>query len=178
MCAAELDFPRASFPPGESCAEELDYIRLASLAGSPVCTWTVTGSLLFGSPHIRVRGCSRSTLLCLLRFDGLDDVPVSGRSSIVHQQGIHAHLLGTLNSRFTQDGISSVLISTAAGLSFHWACAIAHWKRYLNGHNRSKFCRHRQYLGPPGNLTWIVLVVICLSYSSVGKVFCRPANYL
>ena len=98
MGAAELDFPRASFPPGESCAEELDYIRLASLAGSPVCTWIVTGSLLFGSPHRRVRGCSRSTLLCLLRFDGLDDVTVSGRSSIVHQQGIHAHLLVTLNS--------------------------------------------------------------------------------
>ena len=84
MCAAELDFPRASFPPGESCVEELDYIRLASLAGSPMCTWTVTGSLLFGSPNRRIWGCFRSTLLCLLRFDGLDG---------------HAHLLVTLNSR-------------------------------------------------------------------------------
>ena len=50
MCVAELDFPRASFPPGESCAEERDYIRLTLLAGSPVCAWTVSGSLLFGSP--------------------------------------------------------------------------------------------------------------------------------
>ena len=77
----DLGFPRASFPPGESCAEELDYIRLASLAASSVCAWTVTGSLLFGSPHRRVRGCSRSTLLLLrlMLFDGLDEVPVSGR---------------------------------------------------------------------------------------------------
>ena len=54
MGAAELDFPRASFPPGESCVEEQDYTRTTLLAGSPVCAWTVTGSLLFGSPHRRV----------------------------------------------------------------------------------------------------------------------------
>ena len=47
MCAVELDFPRASFPPGESCAEGRDCIRPTWLAGSPVCAWTVTGSLLF-----------------------------------------------------------------------------------------------------------------------------------
>ena len=50
-CAVELDFPRVSFPPGESCAEDWDYIRPAWLTGLSVCTWTVTGSLLFGSPR-------------------------------------------------------------------------------------------------------------------------------
>ena len=145
-CAAELDFPRASLTPGESCAEELGYIRLASLAGSPVCAGTVTGSLLFGSPHRRVRGCSRSTLLCHLQFDGFV----------------------TLNCRFTPAIIASVLISTGSGSSFHWTCVIVHWERYLIGHDRSEFCHCRQCLVPPRNLTWIVLVVIYLSYSLVG----------
>ena len=63
MCAVELDFPRASVLPGD--------IKPTWLAGSPVCAWTVTGSLLFRSPHRRVRGCFHSTLLSLLRFDGL-----------------------------------------------------------------------------------------------------------
>ena len=54
-CAAELDFPRASLTLGECCcAEELGYIRPALLAESPVYAWTVTGSLLFRSPHRRV----------------------------------------------------------------------------------------------------------------------------
>ena len=151
--------------------EELDYIRLASLAGSPVCGWTVTGSLLFGSPHRCVWGCSRSTLLCLLRFDGLDEVPVSGRNANVHQQGIHAHLLVTLNNRFTPDIITSVFIDTGSGSSFHGACVIAHWERYLLGHDRSEFCRCRQCLIPPGNLPWIVLVVFYLSYCFVTGSF-------
>ena len=92
MCAVELDSPRASFLPGESCAVGWDYIRPTWLAGSPVCVWTVTGSLLFGSPHRCVRGCFHSTLLCLLRFDGLDVV----RWSTDIQYGFHAHLLVTL----------------------------------------------------------------------------------
>ena len=63
MYAAELNFPRARFPPGERCAEGLDYIRMASRTGSPVCTWTVTGSFLCGSPHRRVQGSSCSALV-------------------------------------------------------------------------------------------------------------------
>ena len=39
-----------------------------------MCVWSVTGSLHFGSPHIRVRGCFHSTLLSLLRFDRLTRV--------------------------------------------------------------------------------------------------------
>ena len=55
--AVELDFRQASFPPGENGVEESDYIRPAPLAGPSVCTRTVTGSLLFGSPHRLVRSC-------------------------------------------------------------------------------------------------------------------------
>ena len=161
LCAAELDFPQASFPPGESCAAELDYIRLASLTGSPVCAWTVTGSLLFGSPHRRVRGCSRLTLLCLQRFDGLDVI----RCTNVRQHDIHGHLLVTINSRFTPDFIKSVLIDTGSGSSFCGACVIARWEKYLLGHDRLEFCRCRQCLVLPGNLAWIVLTMIYLSYS-------------
>ena len=102
MCAVELDFPRASVLPGKSCAETWDYIKPTWLAGSPVCAWTVTGSLLFGSPHGYVRGCFHSTLLGLVQFD------------------------------------------------------------------RSEFSRCRQYLIPPWTLVWIVLVVVCLSYSVVA----------
>ena len=32
------------------CAEDLDYIRPDSVVESPVYVWSVTGSLLFGSP--------------------------------------------------------------------------------------------------------------------------------
>ena len=53
--AVELDdmnFRRASFPPDKfSAGLEGDYIWLAPLASSSVCTRTVTGSLLAGSPH-------------------------------------------------------------------------------------------------------------------------------
>ena len=78
MCAVELDsitgmsFPRKSSTLGEmcevelefmtvmGCAEDWDYIRPAWLAGSSVCARTVTGSLLFRSPHRLVRSCLRS----------------------------------------------------------------------------------------------------------------------
>ena len=56
--AVELDFRRTSFPSDEfSAGRECDYIRLAPLARSSVCARTVTGSLLFGSPHRLVRSC-------------------------------------------------------------------------------------------------------------------------
>ena len=38
------------------CAENLIYIRPGSVVESPVCVWSVTGSLLFGSPLGRVQG--------------------------------------------------------------------------------------------------------------------------
>ena len=78
----DSNFPRASFAPGEICAERQDYIRRASLTGSPVCTQTVTGSLLFGSPHRLVRGSSCLTLFLPRWTDRrtsqfADDGPVS-----------------------------------------------------------------------------------------------------
>ena len=164
MCAVELDFPRANFSPGESCVEGLDYIRPT---GSPVCALTVTGSLLFGSPHRRVWGRFHSTLLCLLRFDGLEVI----RWSTDIQYGFHALLLVTICSRLTPDIITSVLIVSGSGSSFCGACVIAHWERYLIEHDRSEFCRCRQYLVPSWNLAWIVLIVVCLSYSVVAGSF-------
>ena len=92
----ESEFPRASFPPGESYAEDRDYIRPAWLAGSPVCAWTVTGSLLFGSPHRLVRSCFRSAVLFLRRIDELDIF----RKSMDVPQG---HLLATVVSRLAPD---------------------------------------------------------------------------
>ena len=148
-CAAELDFPRASLTPGENCEEDLGYIRPALLAESPVYAWTVTGSLIFGSPPRLVRGGYRSTLLCHPRVD----------------------VLVTLNCRFPLATITSVLISTTSGSPFRGACVIAHWEIYINGHDRSTVCWCRQCLGPTGNLAWIVLVVIYLSYSLVGESF-------
>ena len=167
MCAVELDFPRASFPPGETCAEGRGYVKPTWLAGSPVCASTVTWSLLLGSPHRRVRGCFHFALLCLLRFDGLDVV----RWSTDIHYGFHAHLLVTIRSRFTPHIITSILIVSGSGTSFCGACVIARWERYLLEHDRSEVCRCRQYLVPPWSLAWIVLVVVCLSYSVVAGSF-------
>ena len=75
MCAFDSNFPRVSCSPVEMCAiysnfpwssfppELVDYIKLASRTGLPVCTRTVTGSLFFGSPHKLVRGSSCSTVV-------------------------------------------------------------------------------------------------------------------
>ena len=131
-----------------------------------MCALTVTGSLLFGSPHRRVRGRFHSTLLCVLRFDGLDVV----RWSTDIQYGFHALLLVTIRSRLTPDIITSVLIVSGSGSSCG-ACVIAHWERYLIEHDRSEFCRCRQCLVPYWNLAWIVPIVVCLSYSAVAGSF-------
>ena len=164
MCAFELDFLRVSFPAGESCAEERDYIKSTWLAGSPVCAWTVTGSLLFGSPHRCVRGCFHSTFLCLLRFDGLDVVQWNTN---VHQHGIHAHLLVTINSRFTPDIITSVLIDTGSGSSFCGACVIA-------GRDISLDTTGRSFAGVDS--IWFLLGIsrgLCLSWFTSPTVWWR-----
>ena len=44
------------------CAEDSDYIRPDSVVESPVYVWSVTGSLLFGSPLRRVRGLQQPPL--------------------------------------------------------------------------------------------------------------------
>ena len=99
--AVELDFRRVSFPPGENGAEECDYIRPAPLAGSSVCARTVTGSLLFGSPHRLVRSCLYSVVLSLRWTDDLD---ISRESTGIPQN----HHFGTVVSRITPDICISV----------------------------------------------------------------------
>ena len=79
MCAVDSNFPRSSFPPGKFCAERLYYIRWASVTGLPVCTRTVTGSLLFGSPQILVWGSSCSTLFLHRWTDELEVFPADGQ---------------------------------------------------------------------------------------------------
>ena len=77
--AVELDdliFRRMSFPPGElSAGRDGDYIWLALLAGLSVRTRSVTGSLLFGSPHRLGRSCLWLAALSL-RWIGSADVPL------------------------------------------------------------------------------------------------------
>ena len=99
--AVELDFHRASFPPGENDAEECNYIRPAPLAGPSVCARTVTESLLFGSPHRLVRSCLYSVVLSLRWTDDLD---ISRESTGIRQN----HHLGTVVSRITPDICISV----------------------------------------------------------------------
>ena len=48
---------------------------------------------------------------------------------------------------------------------FRCACVIAHWELYLSRHNLTKSRLCRQCSFPPWDTTWIVLVVVCLSYS-------------
>ena len=103
----DSNFPRASFPPGELCAERQDYIRRASLTGSPVCMGTVTGSLLFGSPRRLVRGSSCSTLFLPRWTDELEGIPVCGRWTSVRWQNVHAYLLVTFDYCFFSLDLSS-----------------------------------------------------------------------
>ena len=139
-CAVELDFPRASFPPGESCAEDRNYIRPACLAGSPVCAWTVTGSLLFGSPHRLVRSCFCSAVLFLRRIDELD---IFRKSTDVPQN----HLLATVISRLTPD-ICLLAWTVLISPSFCGEIGdLSHCKRL------------GQYLIPLGNFMRIVLIL-------------------
>ena len=47
---------------GDRCMEDSDYIRPDSVVESPVYVWSVTGSLLLGSPLRRVRGLQQPHL--------------------------------------------------------------------------------------------------------------------
>ena len=57
-----LDAWEVDVSPGEMCAEDSDYIRPDSVVESPVYVWSVTGSLLFGSPLRCVRGLQQPPL--------------------------------------------------------------------------------------------------------------------
>ena len=58
-----LDASEAGVSPGEmKCAEDSTYIKPDSVVESPVYVWSVTASLLFGSPLRRVRGIQQLPL--------------------------------------------------------------------------------------------------------------------
>ena len=81
--------------------EECDYIRPAPLAGLSVCARTVTGSLLFRSPHRLVWSCLCSAVLSL---QWIDDLEISRERTDIPQN----HHLGTVVSRITPDICLSV----------------------------------------------------------------------
>ena len=109
-----------------------------------MCTRTMTGSLLFGSPHRLVRGSSCSTLFFPRRINEFEDIPVRGRRTSIRWQDIHAHLLVTFDyCFFSSDIITSVLI-----IMIH---------RFFFERNRLVLCRYGQCLFHPGILAWIVL---------------------
>ena len=56
------DARKLGVPPGEKCAEDSGYIRPDSVVESPVYVWSVTVSLLFGSPLRRVWGVQQPPL--------------------------------------------------------------------------------------------------------------------
>ena len=57
------DERKVGVSPGEiECTEDSGYIRLETVVESPVYVWSVTGSLLFGSPFRRVLGLPQPTL--------------------------------------------------------------------------------------------------------------------
>ena len=74
---------------------------MAQLAGSSVCARTVTGSLLFGSPHRLVWSCRCAAVLSLRWIDDLD---ISRESTDSPQ----THHLGTVVGRITPDICFSV----------------------------------------------------------------------
>ena len=66
-----MGFPRTKM----WCAENLTYVRPGSVIESPVCVWSVTGSLLFGSPLGPVRGVlaqDTSWIVLVCRFRVVD----------------------------------------------------------------------------------------------------------
>ena len=66
-----------------------------------MCARTVTGSLLFGSPHRLVRSCLYSAVLSL---QWIDDLEISRERTDIP----HNHHLGTVVSRITPDICLSV----------------------------------------------------------------------
>ena len=151
MCAVDSNFPR--FPLGKFCAERLDYIRRASVIGLPVCTRTVTGSLLFGSPQILVRGSSCSTLFLHRWTDELEVFPVDGRWTCVRVQSVHAYLLVIFDYFFFSSGLTAGTVIITTGILF--------------AHGRLVLCRYRQsgrlMVRPPWSRPVLLLLLLpCL----------------
>ena len=69
-CSTVLGFSQVDSAQSECGAEECVYIRPAPLAGLSVCARTVTGSLLFGSPHRLVWSCLNILMFPSWRQEG------------------------------------------------------------------------------------------------------------
>ena len=88
------------------------------MTGMPVCTQTVTGSLLFGSPHrlVRVLPIRRcffiGGVVNLRRFQLADDGPGSV------YRAVHAYLLVTFDCFFFSSGLIGGTVITATGILF------------------------------------------------------------
>ena len=149
MCAVDSNFPRSSFPPGKLCAEQLDYIKRASRTGLPVFTRTVTGSLLFGSPHKLVRGYSCSTLFLHRWTDELEVFPVDGRWTWGRVQSVHAYLLVTFDCFFFSSGLIAGTVILMTGILF--------------ARDRLVLCRHRQCLTYSGSLVFVFLCCLVVA---------------
>ena len=150
MCAVDLNCPRSSFPP-----EQLDYIKWASRTGLPVCTWTVTGSLLFGSPHKLVRGSACSTLFLHRWTDELEVFPVDGRWTWGRVQSVHAYLLVTFDCFFFSSGLIAGTVILTTGILF--------------ARGRLVLCRHRQCLTYSGSLAFVFLCCLVVAGSKSTK---------
>ena len=149
MCAVDSNFLRSSFSLGELCAERLDYIRRASVTGLPVNTQTVTGSLLFGSPHRLVWGASYSTLFLHRWTDELEVLPVGGRWTWVCVQSGHAYLFVTFDCFFFSSGLIDGTVITTTGI--------------LLAHGRLVLCRYRQCLTYSGTLAFVFFCCLVLA---------------
>ena len=95
-CRTVLGFSQVDSAQSECGAEKCDYIRPAPLAELSVYARTVTGSLLFGSPHRLVWSCLCSAVLSL---QCIDDLEISRERTDIPQN----HHLGTVVSRITPD---------------------------------------------------------------------------
>ena len=110
--------------------------------GLPVCTRTVTGSLLFRSPHKLVWGSSCSTLFLHRWTDELEVFPVDGRWTRVRVQSVHAYLLVTFDYFFFSSGLIAGTVIITTGIIF------------VRG--RLVLCRYRHCLTYSGTLAFVL----------------------
>ena len=119
------------------------------MTGLPVCTRTVTGSLLFGSPHRLVRGSSCSTLFLHRWTDELEVFPVGGRWTWVRVQSVHAYLLVTFDCFFFSSGLIAGTVIITTGILF--------------ARGRLVLCRYRQCLTYSGTLAFVFFCCLVLA---------------
>ena len=141
-CAAELGFPRASHTLGEKCAAELGFPRASHTPGK-TCTEEpgYVRPVLVAGPPVYAWVVTGSLLF------GSPPPP----------RRVQGCLRPTLLGQLWFDVLA---VSRCA-------CVIADWGRYLSRHNQTKSRLCRQCSFPPWDPTWIVLVVVCLSYGLV-----------